>query len=98
MSSISLSQMASTPTTSRLKSSAIEKSKLELLGIRTINILVPSKAKDPAYYTFPQCDGYKESPTGRNMRPTFHHLLELARSANFELERSGNWQERPSLR
>jgi acetyl-CoA carboxylase/biotin carboxylase 1 len=66
----------------------VEKSKLELLGIRTINILVPSKAKDPAYYTFPQCDNYKESPVRRNMRPTFHHLLELARlSANFELER-----------
>jgi acetyl-CoA carboxylase/biotin carboxylase 1 len=56
---------------------AVEKSKLELLGIRTINILVPSKAKDPAYYTFPQCDGYKESPIRRNMRPTFHHLLNL---------------------
>jgi hypothetical protein len=51
------------PTTSRLKELCIEKS-ARAAGNRTINILVPSKAKDPAYYTFPQCDGYKESPTG----------------------------------
>jgi hypothetical protein len=72
MSSISLSQMADTPTTSRLKSSCSENSS-ELLIERCI--LVPSKAKDPAYY-ISQCDGYKENPA--RMRPTFHHLLELA--------------------
>jgi acetyl-CoA carboxylase/biotin carboxylase 1 len=65
-----------------------EKAKLEALGVRTVNILVPNKKKDPAYYTFPECDGYKENPLRRNMRPTFHHLLELGRlSKNFELER-----------
>jgi acetyl-CoA carboxylase/biotin carboxylase 1 len=70
------------------KALAAEKNKLELLGVRTVNILVPNMKKDPAYYTFPQCDGFKESPIRRNMRPTFHDLLELKRlSANFDLER-----------
>jgi hypothetical protein len=87
----------STPTTSRLKSSAIEKSKLELLGIRTINILVPSKEGSRLLH-ISTVRWLQGEPNWRNMRPTFHHLLELARSANFELEYSGNWQERPSLR
>lgn len=65
-----------------------EKAKLELLGVRTINILIPVSKKEPSYFTFPQCESYKEDPLRRNMRPTFHHLLELGRlSANFELER-----------
>ena len=63
-------------------------SKLEQLGVRTVNILIPKPKKEPSYYTFPQCDGYKEDPLRRDMRPTFHHLLELARlNRNFELER-----------
>lgn len=65
-----------------------EKAKLERLGVRTINILIPEAKKEPSYFTFPQCENYKEDPIRRNMRPTFHHLLELGRlSANFELER-----------
>jgi acetyl-CoA carboxylase / biotin carboxylase 1 len=65
-----------------------ERAKLERLGVRTINILIPEAKKEPSYYTFPQCDGYKEDPLRRNMRPTFHSLLELGRlNANFELER-----------
>jgi len=61
---------------------------LNKLGIRTVNLLVPVDMKDPAYYSFPQCDGYKEEPLRRNMRPTFHHLLELGRlDTNFNLER-----------
>jgi acetyl-CoA carboxylase/biotin carboxylase 1 len=67
---------------------AKEKSKLQLLGVRTVNILFPQEKKDPAYYTFPECDDYREDPLRRNMRPTFHHLLELGRlSANFDLDR-----------
>ena len=65
-----------------------EKAKLELLGVRTVNVLVPNEKKEPSYYTFPQIDKYKEDPLRRNMRPTFHHLLELGcLSKNFELER-----------
>jgi acetyl-CoA carboxylase / biotin carboxylase 1 len=65
-----------------------ERSKLELLGVRTVNLLVPCSKKEPKYFTFPQCDNYMEAPLRRNMRPTFHHLLELGRlSDNFELER-----------
>ena len=38
--------------------------------------------------SFPSCHGFKEDPFRRNMRPTFHHLLELSRlSRNFDLER-----------
>jgi len=67
---------------------AKEKQKLEQLGVRTINFLIPNQKKDPSYYTFPQCIGYKEEPLRRNMRPTFHHLLELGRlDQNFNLER-----------
>jgi acetyl-CoA carboxylase / biotin carboxylase 1 len=62
--------------------------KLEKLGVRTVNVLIPVSKKEPAYFTFPECSSYKEDPLRRNMRPTFHHLLELGRlSNNFELER-----------
>jgi len=65
-----------------------EERKLNMLGVRTVNALLPVEKKDPLYYTFPQCIGYKEDPLRRNMRPTFHHLLELGRlDENFELER-----------
>lgn len=67
---------------------ASEQPKLQTLGVRTVNILIPNKKKEPSYYTFPQCEGYKEDPLRRNMRPTFHHLLELGRlNDNFDLER-----------
>jgi acetyl-CoA carboxylase/biotin carboxylase 1 len=62
--------------------------KMSMLGVRTVNVLVPEEKADPLYYTFPQCDGYNEDPLRRNMRPTFHHLLELSRLRdNFNLER-----------
>lgn len=65
-----------------------EESKLNALGVRTVSVLVPQEKADPTYYSFPQCGGYKEDPLRRNMRPTFHHLLELSRLAdNFDLER-----------
>ena len=64
-----------------------------MLVIRTANLLLPVETKDPLYYSFPQCDGFKESPLRRNMRPTFHHLLELSRlDDNFDLERLSSVQ------
>eukprot|EP00522_Entomoneis_paludosa_P016513 CAMPEP_0172450434 /NCGR_PEP_ID=MMETSP1065-20121228/8763_1 /TAXON_ID=265537 /ORGANISM="Amphiprora paludosa, Strain CCMP125" /LENGTH=2096 /DNA_ID=CAMNT_0013202215 /DNA_START=2922 /DNA_END=9212 /DNA_ORIENTATION=- len=67
---------------------AAEKVKLEALGVRAVTVLIPNAKKDPNYFTFPECDGYKEDPLRRNMRPTFHHLLELSRLAkNFDLDR-----------
>jgi acetyl-CoA carboxylase/biotin carboxylase 1 len=64
------------------------KDKLNMLGIRTLTVLVTQGKKDPSYYTFPHCDGFKEDPLRRGMRPTFHQLLELSRlSDNFALER-----------
>ena len=64
------------------------KSKLDMLGIRTVTVLVTQGKKDPNYYSFPVCDGFTEDPLRRGMRPTFHHLLELGRlSDNFDLER-----------
>lgn len=70
------------------KAITAEERKLNMLGIRTVNVLVPVAEKDPEYYSFPQCDGYREDPIRRNMRPTFHHILELSRlSNNFVLER-----------
>ena len=65
-----------------------ETDKLSKLGIRNVNIVIPHEKTDPYYYTFPECEGYKENPLRRNMRPTFHHLLELGRlQDNFELDR-----------
>lgn len=64
------------------------KDKLNMLGIRTLTVLVTQGKQDPSYYSFPQCDGFKEDPLRRGMRPTFHHLLELGRlSDNYELQR-----------
>lgn len=65
-----------------------EKSKLNMLGVRNVNVLVPHEKANPYYYTFTACDGYVEDPLRRDMRPSFHHLLELSRLRdNFELER-----------
>mmetsp|Transcript_10466 Transcript_10466/g.13856 ORF Transcript_10466/g.13856 Transcript_10466/m.13856 type:complete len:2095 (+) Transcript_10466:147-6431(+) len=65
-----------------------EKPKLAALGVRAVTILVPNNKKDPSYLTFPECFDYKEDPLRRNMRPTFHHLLELSRlSKNYHLDR-----------
>jgi len=65
-----------------------ESDKLTKLGIRNVNVVIPHERTDPYYYTFPQCEGYKENPLRRNMRPTFHHLLELSRlQENFNLDR-----------
>jgi acetyl-CoA carboxylase/biotin carboxylase 1 len=67
---------------------ASEKPKLIAMGVRTVNFVVPNKKKEPSYFTFPQADNYKEDRLRRNMRPTFHHLLELARlTSNFDAER-----------
>ncbi len=65
-----------------------ESDSLSKLGIRNVNIVIPHEKTDPYYYTFPECEGYKENPLRRNMRPTFHHLLELGRlQDNFDLDR-----------
>lgn len=65
-----------------------QQKEMNLLGIRTVNLCVPIEKKDPMYYSFPQCSGYTEDPLRRNMRPTFHHLLELSRlDDNYNLER-----------
>eukprot|EP00543_Licmophora_paradoxa_P006771 CAMPEP_0202445904 /NCGR_PEP_ID=MMETSP1360-20130828/4612_1 /ASSEMBLY_ACC=CAM_ASM_000848 /TAXON_ID=515479 /ORGANISM="Licmophora paradoxa, Strain CCMP2313" /LENGTH=2079 /DNA_ID=CAMNT_0049062311 /DNA_START=41 /DNA_END=6280 /DNA_ORIENTATION=+ len=65
-----------------------QQAKLNELKIRLVNTLVPVAGKDPLYYSFPQCEGYREDALRRNMRPTFHHLLELSRlTENFSLER-----------
>jgi len=70
------------------KSIVGQEQKLKMLGVRSVNALITVEKKDPLYYTFPHCDGYKEDPIRRNMRPTFHHLLELGRlDENFHLER-----------
>lgn len=61
---------------------------LKMLGVRTVNLCVPTEKKDPRYFSFPSCEGFKENPLRRDMRPTFHHLLELSRlDDNFNLER-----------
>jgi len=64
------------------------KVKLNMLGVRTVTVLQTRGQKDPDYFSFPSCDGFKEDPLRRGMRPTFHHLLELGRlTDNYSLER-----------
>jgi len=64
------------------------KDKLNMLGIRTVTVLQTRGERDPYYFSFPSCDGFKEDPLRRGMRPTFHHLLELGRlTDNYALER-----------
>eukprot|EP00536_Pseudo-nitzschia_multiseries_P003372 jgi/Psemu1/318156/estExt_fgenesh1_pm.C_520003 len=55
-----------------------EASKLSALGVRNVHIVIPHEKTDPYYFTFSECEGFKENPLRRNMRPTFHHLLELS--------------------
>ncbi|VEU44842.1 unnamed protein product [Pseudo-nitzschia multistriata] len=65
-----------------------ESDKLTQLGVRNVHIVIPNERADPYYYTFPECEGYKENALRRNMRPTFHHLLELSRlQENFNVDR-----------
>jgi len=52
---------------------------LNELKLRSTNILIPTERRNPKYFTFAAKDDYKEDPLRRNMRPTFHHLLELGR-------------------
>jgi acetyl-CoA carboxylase / biotin carboxylase 1 len=52
---------------------------LHKLQVRSANVLIAATPKNPRYFSFPHCDGFKEDTLRRNMRPTFHHLLELAR-------------------
>lgn len=70
------------------KAHADNKDKLNMVGVRTVTATLTKGKKDPLYYSFPQCTGFKEDPLRRGMRPTFHHLLELGRlEDNFDLER-----------
>ncbi|GMH72815.1 hypothetical protein TrST_g8682 [Triparma strigata] len=67
---------------------ATHKAGLEDLKIRTINVLVAAEKKNPKYFSYPQCQNFEEDPLRRNMRPTFHHLLELSRlTTNHKLVR-----------
>lgn len=61
-----------------------EERMLQRLGISKINVVVPVAKQNPAYFTFPQYNGFKEDVSRRGMRPTSHHILELERlDANF---------------
>lgn len=65
-----------------------EQATLNKLGVRTASVMIPHDKADPAYYSFPLSNGYHEDPLRRNMRPTFSHLLEIARlTKTFDLER-----------
>lgn len=70
------------------KTIASQEREMKMLGISRATILHPIAKKDPSYFTFPHYKSYNEDPLRRNMRPTFHHLLEINRlTENFDLER-----------
>mmetsp|Transcript_29822 Transcript_29822/g.41220 ORF Transcript_29822/g.41220 Transcript_29822/m.41220 type:complete len:2214 (+) Transcript_29822:130-6771(+) len=60
---------------------------LRSMGVRMVNVIACQGARPPLYYTFTECEGYKEDPVRRNMRPTFTHVLELPRLSNYDLTR-----------
>ena len=65
-----------------------QKAKLESLKVRTVNVLIPAVPRIPEYFSYTNCLGYTEDVLRRNMRPTFHHLLELGRlTSNHKLTR-----------
>lgn len=70
------------------KALAKKEGELKLIGTRIIYAMKPVPGKSPKYFSFLQCDGFKEDTSRRDMRPTFHYLLELSRlRKNFELTR-----------
>ena len=66
---------------------ATQKSKLEALGIKFVNVLAYSDLELPSYFTFHSGKDFKEDMLYRGERPTVAHLLELARLENFTLTR-----------
>jgi acetyl-CoA carboxylase/biotin carboxylase 1 len=61
-----------------------EERMLQKLGISKVNVVVPVAKQNPAYFTFPQYNEFKEDVSRRGMRPTAHHILELERlDANY---------------
>lgn len=61
-----------------------EETMLQKLGISKFNVVVPVAKQNPAYFTFPQYNKFKEDVSRRDIRPTAHHILELERlDANF---------------
>ncbi|KAL7551919.1 hypothetical protein ACHAWF_015126 [Thalassiosira exigua] len=72
-------------------SSTFFKSGLSLgkLALRTFRLpLMPTRTRSTCLASVLVCEGFKEDPLRRGMRPTFHHLLELNRlTDNFSLER-----------
>jgi len=64
-----------------------EEDRLRALGIRMVNVVTCQGARPPLHHTFMECEGYNEDPMRRSMRPTFTHLLELPRLANYDLSR-----------
>eukprot|EP00959_Pyramimonas_sp_CCMP1952_P104351 2180923-Pyramimonas_sp.AAC.3 len=61
--------------------------RLRALGMRMVNVIVNQGTRPPLHHTFTECQGFKEDPIRRNMRPTFTHLLELSRLSNYDLLR-----------
>ena len=57
------------------------------MKMRMFNVISMEEPERPHYHTFTHCQGYKEDPLRRNMRPTFWHLLELKRLQDYETER-----------
>jgi len=61
---------------------------LTSLHLRTLNVIIPAKKRNPKYFSFPSKGGWAEDELRRNMRPTHFHLFELQRlNENHDLER-----------
>jgi len=55
--------------------------------MRMVNVVTCQGGRPPLHHTFTECQEFKEDAVRRNMRPTFTHLLELPRLANYDLSR-----------
>lgn len=65
-----------------------QSAKLEKMGVRLVNFLIPQSESDPRYFSLTSCAGFDEDSIRRDMRPTFYHLLELNRLVeNYDVQR-----------
>mmetsp|Transcript_30431 Transcript_30431/g.51415 ORF Transcript_30431/g.51415 Transcript_30431/m.51415 type:complete len:2150 (-) Transcript_30431:120-6569(-) len=57
-------------------------------GIRNIVLMFNHSPSQPRYLNLVYCNGFKEDPLRRDMRPAFPHIFELSRmEGNFDLQR-----------
>jgi len=66
---------------------AVHSERMKLLGIKFANLVACQPLELPRYHTFTASLNFAEDGLYRGERPTFAHLLELSRLANYDMAR-----------